>query len=66
MLQEPWEGSVLASILAFFLPLDSGVHLLIPRIEGPSVGQSDHGGALLSHSIPQTTFESNPRSYLQI
>ena len=67
MLQEPWEGSVLANILAFlFCRLDSPINApswrpfpLIPRIEGFSVGQHPMSmvGALLSHSIPQTTID---------
>ena len=83
MLQERW-GSVQASILAFFLchldsPIDAPAwspFLLIPRIEGFSAGQPPMSmvGALLSHSIPQTTTTrpglsaiANPRSHnLQI
>ena len=83
MLQERWEGSVLASILAFFFAIWTvrsmhrrGVQcLLIPRIEGFSAGQPPMSmvGALLSHSIPQTTTRpglsatADPRSHnLQI
>ena len=65
MLQERWEGSVLASIVAFFFAIwtvrsmhKRGAHFLsFLEFEGFSTGQPPMSmvGALLSHAIPQTT-----------